>query len=109
MAPVTVTASTHADLGATTVPVMATEIKLYKSVSGTETEITAVSGGNYLSSTGDTSCIQNLVSTTKTFEVYCTDQSKFAYTNGSSTFTLIYRLQYVVVAGEPSDPKANAP
>ena len=50
----------------------------------------------------------NFISTTKAFHVYCTDQTKFLYSGGSKSFTIIYKLQYVQVSGVPANPATNA-
>ena len=90
MSEVTVIAAT---LSPTIVPVMATEIKLYNGA----TEITAASGGNFMSDAGNDTCMANFIATTKAFHVYCTDQTKFKYTAtyGKKDFSLTYKLQYV--------------
>jgi hypothetical protein len=98
MSPVTVIATTST--GSTIVPVMATEIKLYNG----STEITAASGGTFLSQTLDTTCMTNFISSTKAFHVYCTDQSKFKFPSGTKDFTITYKLQYVQVENTPTNP-----
>jgi hypothetical protein len=50
----------------------------------------------------------NFISTTKAFHVYCTDQTKFLYPNGSKSFTITYKLQYTQVSGIPTNPATNA-
>lgn len=104
MSKVNISATTT--LSPTTVPVMETEIKLYHDA--VTTEITAASHGTFLSQTADTTCMTNFITATKAFHVYCTDQTKFQYPNGSKSFTIIYKLQYVQVSGVPANPATTA-
>ena len=98
MSPVTVIATTSTT--PTIVPVMDTEIKLYYG----STEITSAASGTFLSQTLDTTCMTNFISSTKAFHVYCTDQSKFKFSNGTQDFNLTYKLQYVQVESTPANP-----
>jgi len=82
MPPFTVTATDST--APTKVPVMETQIKLYHNL----VEITSTANSLFLSETLDTSCMINFDATIKSFQVYCSDNSKFWYTGGSKDFTL---------------------
>ena len=52
----------------------------------------------------DASCVTKADPLTLGFTLYCTDNTKFATTNGTKVVNLRYRARYQTRDGEPSSP-----
>jgi hypothetical protein len=91
----------------TNMRVMATTTTLQFSPDGgtTWSAVNSAAGATWTSQTGTSSCISQLSSVSKSFQVYCTDTTQYQFSGQSKTWQMRYITSYTQVSGIPASPQ----